>query len=727
MTTDGEPKALDLSADRPSVDPEADRLGYAPFAKRLADSILRLSGAEGHVVALHGPWGFGKTTMLNYVRHYVGQGAPTEQPIIVPFNPWWFAGSEDLIWAFFNQLEARLQGHKEFSSEMRERLADFAELLSEAPVPHATLGKIGAKLLRPKKKDIAKLKNEISSALQKQTRRILVIIDDIDRLTSEEIRQMFRTVKAVADFPKVTYLMAFDKRVVTRSLGELQGGSGEDYLEKIVQVPFELPLVDRLSIRNFFFEKLNPVLSGVESKNFDQVYWGNIFFEGIDKFLETPRDVVRFTNTLAVTFLAVAGEVNPIDFIAIESLRIFCPEIYDCVRNNRQMFAGHSADNLRGLTSKDLGKFHDEWLGRLRETSPLLEEPVKNMLRRLFPKLQSTWGNSQYGPDWEAQWRRDLRICSEDIFPVYFSLTVAYGEIANSEMQAMLENADNPERFGAEILKLAKQIRPDGKTRASAFLDRLQDYTEKEIKLEWIEPIVSALLDIGDQLMLPEDERSGLLDYGNDVQIGRVNWQLLKRLQRDRRFEVIRRAFETGRALFLIQRAFIVLGQQQGLYGENARPEQEWFVTREQHSELGNVLLSKIRSRSKDWSLLHTPGLPFVLNLWREKGEQEEVQTWVAEALRDDGKLVELLEKYLQSGSSISFGDAVGRKHERLDPDWLRGYVDPDQIIARVRVLSGDSSITSRQKRALDQFIKEYDFRKKGGNPNDPFSQDQIS
>ena len=257
------------------------------------------------------------------------------------------------------------------------------------------------------------------------------------------------------------------------------------------------------------------------------------------------------------------------------------------------------------------------------------------MSRRLFPKLQSTWGNSQYGPDWEAQWRRDSRICSEDIFPVYFSLTVAYGEIANSEMQAMLENADNPERFGAEILKLAKQIRPDGKTRASAFLDRLQDYTEKEIKLEWIEPIVSALLDIGDQLMLPEDERSGLLDYGNDVQIGRVNWQLLKRLQRDRRFEVIRRAFETGRALFLIQRAFIVLGQQQGLYGENARPEQEWFVTREQHTELGNVLLSKIRSRSKDWSLfLHTPGLPFVLNLWREKGEQEEVQTWVAEALR---------------------------------------------------------------------------------------------
>ena len=133
-------------------------------------------------------------------------------------------------------------------------MADFAELLSEAPVPHAALAKIGAKLLRPRIKDIAKLKDEVSSALQKQPRRILVIVDDIDRLTSEEIRQMFRTIKAVADFPRVTYLLAFDKEVVARSLAALQGGlwgglSGEDR-----PGPFELPLVDRLSIRNFFLE-----------------------------------------------------------------------------------------------------------------------------------------------------------------------------------------------------------------------------------------------------------------------------------------------------------------------------------------------------------------------------------------------------------------------------------------------------------------------------------------
>src|SRR5947209_6553524 len=622
---DVERSNIDLSADRPSINPDADRLGYAPFAKRLAESILRLSGGEGYVIALYGPWGFGKTTMLNYVQHYLNSTAAKERPIIVPFNPWWFAGSEDLIKAFFAQLQARLEGYKEFSTRLRKSLADFADVLSEVPVPWA---KTAATLLRPKPKDIAKLKTEVSNALQEQSRRIVVVIDDIDRLTSEEIRQIFRVVKAVADFPNVTYLMAFDKGVVTRSLGELQGGSGEDYLEKIVQVPFELPFVDRLSISNFIFEKLNPILYGVDSKDFDEVSWGNVFFEGIDKFLETPRDVVRFTNALAVTFRAVFGEVNPIDFIAIESLRMFCPEAYELVRNNREMFVGSSTTGGSAITGKQLADFHNEWLKQLRESNRL-HEAVKNMLMRLFPKLLSIWSNTHYGPEWEAKWRRELRVCSDAVFPVYFSLTVASGEISNSEMRSILASVQESEHFAAAILELATQIRPDGRTRASAFLDRLQDYTEETIGVEEIEPIISVLLDIGDQLIIPEDTRSGLFDYGNDVQIGRINWRLLKRLDANRRFEVLRRIFESGRALYLIQRAFIVSSQQQGQYGEKGHPEEEWFVTAQQLSALGDILLSRLRRASEDESLLHSPGLPFLLNLRREKGSSEEVSAWV--------------------------------------------------------------------------------------------------
>jgi predicted KAP-like P-loop ATPase len=163
------------------------------------------------------------------------------------------------------------------------------------------------------------------------------------------------------------------------------------------------------------------------------------------------------------------------------------------------------------------------------------------------------------------------------------------------------------------------------------------------------------------------------------------------------------------------------------LYGEHARPEQEWFVTREQLLELDRILVGKIRQASQDGSLLNTPRLLLVLNFWCEKGGQDEARAWVAGTVTDDRKLAEFLERCLHGSSSFSFGDAVGRKHDRLDPNWLKAYLDADEIVSRVRNLSQSVSISDRQRRAVNQFLKEYDFRKRGGNPDDPFAQDHIA
>jgi predicted KAP-like P-loop ATPase len=64
---------------------------------------------EGHVLALYGRRGFGKTTILNYVRHYLNGTGPDQRPIVVSFNPWWFSGQEDLVRAFFSQLSANIE------------------------------------------------------------------------------------------------------------------------------------------------------------------------------------------------------------------------------------------------------------------------------------------------------------------------------------------------------------------------------------------------------------------------------------------------------------------------------------------------------------------------------------------------------------------------------------------------------------------------------------------
>ena len=94
MNTKDSPRPL--SADRPLDDPAKDRLGYAPFAKLLADSICNLAPTEGFVMALFGPWGSGKTTVLKFVEHYMDALPRNQQPVVVHFNPWWFSGYEDI-------------------------------------------------------------------------------------------------------------------------------------------------------------------------------------------------------------------------------------------------------------------------------------------------------------------------------------------------------------------------------------------------------------------------------------------------------------------------------------------------------------------------------------------------------------------------------------------------------------------------------------------------------
>ena len=103
-----------LSADRPNSNSQDDHYGYAPFAESLANSICRYPGNEGMVLALYGPWGSGKSTVLSYVKHFLKQRSQSEQPVIVTFNPWWTSGQENLACAFLGQVQAGDKFLKEF-------------------------------------------------------------------------------------------------------------------------------------------------------------------------------------------------------------------------------------------------------------------------------------------------------------------------------------------------------------------------------------------------------------------------------------------------------------------------------------------------------------------------------------------------------------------------------------------------------------------------------------
>lgn len=737
-----------LSADNPLIDPKDDRLGYASFANNLAQSLCLMTSSEGLVLAVYGSWGSGKSTLLNFIIHNLEQKPNNEQPIIVRFNPWWFSGQEELTRHFFEQLQVNLKKAPNVAKELTENLANFADIVSGLPIPYAeyvkALSDAGKAFVQPK--DIYKLKEEIEKILKQQKQKILIVIDDIDRLTAEEIRQLFRVIKAVANFPNVIYLLLFDKEVVIKALEEAQGIPGEDYLEKIIQVPFELPTLDKRSLQKLLFERLDAIVTETSEKLFDQTYWGNVFFKGIESFMTKPRDIVRLANTLSVTYPAVQGEVNPVDFIAIESLRVFCPKLYDIIRNNPRVFAGNTDD--KGINSDSVDAIKpllEEWILQLKEEK---KEPVKNLLKRIFPKLQAIWGDGYHqsilhGANWESSWRKQLRVCSLERFPIYFRLALPEGDFSNIEMQSILTLMSDADAFGKKLLELANQTRPDGTTRVRTFLERIEDYTTEDIPSESIPSIVQAFFDVGDKLLRPEDQNRGMFDFGNDMRIGRILYQLLSRMNQIERFELLKEAVEKGKALSIIVRQLNFLGIQQGKYGEDrAKPKDEWFVSAKHLKELEEITLKKIQEAAQQNTLMSVPNLLSILYFWEKRIIElcqplqisiarsrlkpiffdlwffvilyrSQVKQWVQEIIKSDVGLINLLEKFLEKTFSHSASDLVSTPRYRIDIEQLEPFLDSSSIIGRVRNLAtnNQTQLTEEQTKAAEQFIREYEMR----------------
>lgn len=508
-----------VSGDRPLNNPDDDELGYASFALQLAQRILTTAAPEGFVIAINGPWGSGKTSLLNMVRFYLSEREPEEQPISIQFNPWWFAGREDLARHFFETLRSAFEGPGS-GDRIRELFNRLGKMVSHLPLGTAAdLGRAVEWFTTTSELTVPEVKQMIDEQLRSLGKLIVVTIDDIDRLTFDEIRQVFRLVKAVGDFPNVVYLLAFDPRIVSKALVEPGIDEGTQFVEKIVQVPIDLPVLEASALYRMFSRKLDALddsLGGHGPEMFDTQYWGNLFLDGISHLLKTPRDVARLMNALQFTYPAVHKEVNLADFVAIEALRVFQPRAYDLVRSNPNMFLHHS-ELLWGGGRKKVE------LGQLLTSASVKEEsrePTVSLLKRMFPRL-----GANYGSDFDSNWRRQGRICSPERFPIYFSFSLPKAEISTDEIKSLLNAAEDSKEFSNSLLRLSSEILPNGTSRARSMLIRIQDYTT-DLEVTNIPNVVSSLLDIGDRLCREEDRPFEPFSIGNDLLIARVLHQI---------------------------------------------------------------------------------------------------------------------------------------------------------------------------------------------------------
>lgn len=724
MSNDVKVQHISIGSDIPQSDPAHDAYGYAPFSKRIADAIQKTPSPQGLVMAIHGVWGSGKSSLLNFVKHYLAELPEIGRPIVIDFNPWWFKNRDDLAAQFLVLFRQRLVGESEIIRKIGDLLADYSGSIGTAvslsygiPLLDKPI-QFFLKLFKRVPKDVPHLKAELSKILGEADQRFVFVIDDIDRLAPDEIRELFKVIKALADFPNVIYLLSFDRKVVADALNVSLGVEGEAYIEKIVQVPFSLPTVDPIRLRQKLFKELDSILESYPLKNFDQTYWGNVYFEGLDHYIKKPRDIVRVINALTVLYPSVAEEVNPTDFIALEFLRIFEPEVYGLIWMNKELFSGlHSSSYQQERESEKA--FHNAWVEKVPAEK---RTQVKGLMQRLFPRLESVWGNMSYSGDFMKRWRNELRVCSPEIFDVYFQFGVAPEALRRTELDELIAIAAQQSKLAADILKSASLIkRPSGSTKAREYLERLRDL-ENEISQEAAVGLIRALFDVGDELLSPEDEQGGFTTLQNRWRLMFAINHLMERVPERNRPALLMGAAATGRAIGLIAYIVSVIDSYLAKPDEpRDRPLAQFDANTT--DSLHAAILERLRGLT-DQQLLAIPDLDNVAFDWIRWSSEKEVSLKLQPIIGNDSLLPSFLEKYLSFSTQSSWSDRVSRRVPSLNPKRLEALTDIYALETRVKDMLNRTDLTANQRIAGEQYLKSMGRIHEGKNPDGLFMDD---
>lgn len=303
-----------ISPDLPIMKSSEDKLNRESFVKSLANVILQSAFPTSFTVGLYGAWGSGKTSLLNMVIEQIERSST--DVVILRFNPWLCSDPKQLITQFFKQLASAIKMKKPTADTVCELVDQYADIFDAASlIPYAgaaiaAAGKMfttkARKRMNRKSNDMQGQKDEIIRTMVKENLKIIVSIDDIDRLSEEEIIAVFQLVKALADFPNAVYLLAFDYDVVVRALGTVQHGDGREYLEKVIQVPFEIPAPSMESIHDALFSKLNGILGDIPDNRWDKATWAELFQYGVKNYIKSIRDVIRYSNVFYFKISAIA-------------------------------------------------------------------------------------------------------------------------------------------------------------------------------------------------------------------------------------------------------------------------------------------------------------------------------------------------------------------------------------------------------------------------------------
>jgi hypothetical protein len=638
-----------LRDDLPKENPwRDDRLGYKPFCERLAKIILSLRVPNGYVIGLHGEWGSGKSTALNFIRAFLNKHnqeaeSDKDQITLVDFRPWIVSGHQDLIATFFKVMAESLGVQPRFWRRQWNRLLRALKIGGDplvdavatvavtvdpsggvgtaskavAPVFKKSLGSLIDKFLAEPSLQMAY--EELRKRLAESGRCFLVTIDDIDRLQDDEIRSTMQMVKTVGRLPNVIYLLAYDRSIVWDVLdGELRR-EGPRFGEKIVQQEIELPRPSKDSLLAMLDEEIAFLIEHIP----ETTRWHYIVRDGVRRWVRHPRDLLRLANAVKFSWPALKGEIDAADLLAMEGLRLFDPEAFDWIRWNRDFLF---SEGRFAMASEETDAAAAK---RLKESLP---EETREQLVRILAVLFPHHAKAFKGKPAMGEETRPLTAARRGVgyapgYDAYFGLHPSSDAIPKAVVDGIIACMGDEDALRKAIEPYITKRDRREQPAIGHLLEELRYRFYGPGRPEPTQQLLDVLFEFGERV-LSSDWRSEVFGLSPRAHLSFLVSELLEAWGQDRAGGHVLAAFKRSNSPAFCADVFVDRAQELGKMPDHSRRTPT--LKEEDLQPLGEELIAKIERAEADGTLEDAPMYSDIARAWSYMGKPAEAKAWLS-------------------------------------------------------------------------------------------------
>ena len=657
-------------SEKPIILGKEDLLGRAKVANELSREIKSYKNEDSLTIGIVGKWGSGKTSFINMVLENFEEN---DDYIIIKFNPWNISSRKQLISDFFLQLSNNIEkkGSNEIIGAIGKSLGTLSKFFKPLGfIPPlsvlSTIGDITEKAsefineyVESEKEDLESLKDNINNKLTNLNKKIIIVIDDIDRLCDEEIREMFQLVKSIADFKNTIYILSYDREIVTKALDKTQQGKGEEYLEKIVQIPLVLPYISKSDLDKIFINRLNTSID-IPDEEYDNEYFSKIYYNGLTENFENLRDIERYMNVFSLGINLAREELNINDYIAITLIKVFEPDLYEYIKNNKEYFSGTKFDEF---LNKDKKEILTELEGIYEKLKKLGKRKVKRLIEVIFPKL----GEMNYAEGFIDIWGKARRIATPVYFESYFRLDFPEDEIKKSEIKSFKKFSTEEDLINIFNINNKKKIRF-----LEIILEEIEEITDEKAII-----LLKFIFSIADDLKY--EGSKGVFSFIENPQykVTRIFYKIISNSNRNR-YKIMEELFKYDKSS--LQFLFIILEVLDNSFFKN-NLESEYGIEENQLITLKDIAVAKILKESEKSGKIQSRLLN-ILYIMKRLKKEEEAKKVFKNYLKNKNLLIDFIKEFIITRTTeINYSI---RESTYLVKDSIEDFYDYEEFVKLV-------------------------------------------